>query len=84
MSVEVSALPGELDGLTAADGGPPALGEGWAAVVDFGGEVAGSFVQAADRKNTITLKGASKFRSRVVFMVVSSHPNPLGKSLYNS
>jgi hypothetical protein len=74
MSDEVSALPGELDGLSAGDG-LPVLAEGLASSVwDFGGDVAGSFVQAAARKNSMTLKAASKFRNRVVFIVVSSLP----------
>ena len=65
MSVEVSALPGELEGLTAADDGLPALGEGWASsACVFGGDEGGAFVQAVVTKNSMTPK-ASKFWTRV-------------------
>jgi hypothetical protein len=72
-SDEVS-LPGELDGLSAG-GGLPALAEALASSVwGFGGDVAGSFVQATARRNSMILKEASKFWNRGVFIVVSSLP----------
>jgi hypothetical protein len=54
--------------------GLPAVGEDWASsVCVFGGDLDGSFVQAAARQSSKTTQAATKLRNRVVFIVPLSY-----------